>query len=750
MNKSVLFVIWIILFNSKVFANNQISNIITPVRYFVNHVEQLRQLKGFLYKYNQVSIVGASGMGKSQLVRTYCHKNKNDYQLVWFVDCNLDINSELLKLAKRINEVSNNTVIQENVLSIRKDLMAYLSDKNNWLLVFDNLKINDNAKIRDFIDWDHNGNIIFCSQYSEFLPNPIRMTTFNKKDTNDIVDQILEYKNHKISDFLIAEFKGYPILTVQGAQLLKEIKGLSMDIYKQKLNLASDKIKCNIELAINSLSPNAKELAYKIALVNNQACSKNFLASITSNKATLDSDIYELSKLMLILNTGADETNPIFEMHDILADEIRAINGDHNNKILLESIIESISSDIPQSIVKSHIFRQSTTVLDNLEVISKNSNIYNVDLHKIAEFNLQLLTRYVNSLDLYNADRFIDWFNKNDKDGSFTSLFSFDNIKKKRYAEYLAIIGGYYRRLTDYNKAIIYYLKAKVILDELDGHYAIKSNISLCLAKSYLALGKIKDAENIIAENEKILAKFPIDEGDIGLLHFAKARLFFAQGKYNDALFETDTAIDIFIKNGVKIDDIYLTGPYHLRSAILNLVGKHDAAYVQAKQLYDMNFGVKKVDHEIFARIFTQMAQAKLGLGNADQAMDYVNKAVSIFLHDEKRNPKSDNFLYDPDLAFSYVVQGDIFVKQNKLKQALESYRNAQNIYAHLYKENNKNIEQVSYLYMQGAKAACMKRDKYYYECFAVPQLEEFGINHPNTKAIVSYCSQYDVNFLEE
>ncbi|WP_425361954.1 hypothetical protein [Candidatus Tisiphia endosymbiont of Mystacides longicornis] len=97
MNKYLIILILLILPHNS-FAQQQISNFVAPVTYFVNHVKQLNLLKNNLIKYRQASIIGTSGMGKTQLARMYCYENQNNYKLIWFIDCNLDINQELLKL----------------------------------------------------------------------------------------------------------------------------------------------------------------------------------------------------------------------------------------------------------------------------------------------------------------------------------------------------------------------------------------------------------------------------------------------------------------------------------------------------------------------------------------------------------------------------------------------------------------------------------------------------------------------------
>ncbi len=193
-----------------------------------------------------------------------------------------------------------------------------------------------------------------------------------------------------------------------------------------------------------------------------------------------------------------------------------------------------------------------------------------------------------------------------------------------------------------------------------------------------------------------------------------------------------------------------LTSNYLLRTQILNFLNQYQESYAQAQQLYNMHKATKKEDHEIFGRIFTQMARSELGLGRVDEAFGHITKAISIFLTDEQRNPNRNDVSEDLDLATSYVVQGDVFFTKKDLKQSLESYRAAQKIYFYLYKNNSSNVAQVSELYLKGAKAACKLKDLYHYKAFGLPQVREFGKEHDNTIAMFQYCKQYEMDLWTE
>ena len=108
-----LLAILILVLHNHSLASGQVSNLITPVSYFVNHTKQLNDVKRNLNQYRQVSIVGTSGIGKTQLLRTYAYEHKNKYQLIWFIDCNLDLNEEwFLECFKCIFELYSNKITE--------------------------------------------------------------------------------------------------------------------------------------------------------------------------------------------------------------------------------------------------------------------------------------------------------------------------------------------------------------------------------------------------------------------------------------------------------------------------------------------------------------------------------------------------------------------------------------------------------------------------------------------------------------
>lgn len=721
-------------------AQIAISNVVIPVSYFVDHVKQLTLVKNNLIKYRQTSLVGISGMGKTQLARMYAYENKNNYDLIWFIDCTLDINEEFLKLAKSINEKTKTNLISEDVGSAKKEVLYYLSSKDKWLLVFDNLKIKENHKIQEFINWEHNGHVIFASQDGELLPNTVKMTAFEKNDATALVNNILEKGDSKLADFLVQEFIGYPVLIVQGAQLLNQVPGLDQEEYKRKIQQSTDKIKLNIILATNELKTSTKKLLNKISLLNNQSFSKELLKIITDDQSVLDDDLYQLSKLALIANIDPNENNPIFEMHDVIANKIMEINGNKNNKVFLEQIIDKIVKSIPTTGKHSgYIFYRGKTIHENLKVITDYEGIYNISIYKLLSLNLLLLQNYVNRSEYYKAEKLFNWFNKNDQEEKF-KLWLMDNDTMLSYARYLVISGGYCKtRLVNWNRALEYYLRAKKVLEKVKGYPNIKCNVLYNIVNAHIALGQIQEASNEInmieASND-----FSKDIKANGA-RIIKSKLYYYIGNEEKALAESNKEIQQILKSGIKYNDIYLTHNYLLRAEILNSLGKYQEAMSQAKELYEMHNVVTIKDHEVFARIYTQMSRAELGLGNTNKALEYAQKATSIFINDPSRPNQHLATSPDTELAKAFFAEADALTALGQNENAVHSYLKAEMLYWNNYKDNLRNVDEVSRMYLAAAKASCHLSEKAWYIKFHDQHISKFGADHPRSVEILKMDS---------
>jgi tetratricopeptide (TPR) repeat protein len=712
----IILFIFLLAYTQFSYAAPKISNAITPVSYFMNHIQELRLLKQRLEAYKTASVVGISGIGKTQFVRLFAKESQDNYKIIWFIDCNLDINQEFIKLAKSINASSNKKLVKETGNEVVQEIKDYLINQKDWLIIFDNIKTSQNKNLKELINWEHNGHVIFSSQSIESLPNVIKLKPLKVEDSRQLVLNLLDEGNENMTSFLANEFKGYPVLVVQGAQLFNKIKGLDKAEYKKKIYQAEDKIKFNIELAIKVLPKTAQNLLFQISLINNQSFSKNFLRSITESSETLNNDLYELSKYLIITNVEADENNPVFEMHDIIAIKIQEIAGKDKNRRLLASMTNSLMKSMPEGVHDGHIFRTSKTVHENFEIISSHFKAYNPSVFTKMELNLYLLTDYLNTSSFDKARPLVIWFEKYKDKGM--SPQNMDEYTRYIYIRYLGIVGFYYRLAqSDHNQSIYYYLEAMKIFDTVKGHDDIRNNTIYQLATSSVALGEFDDAKSNIDQMEKMYQDKLVSESEIGLLHLVKAKYYAAQGEYNKALIFVNKDILDSKKHGLNENDKLFTSTYLLKAKILNHLERYDEALQQLEQL-NLMFSDQKGTEEIFVYINSQISRAMLGKKQIENAYEYIVKAINILNY--KQSADDQNIRFSKDLAYgeAYSIYANILTKLNKLNKAISYYEIAEGIYENIYGKNLNKALDIIPIYIGGAKASCVNNDSFWYKHF--------------------------------
>ena len=89
-------------------------------------------------------------------------------------------------------------------------------------------------------------------------------------------------------------------------------------------------------------------------------------------------------------------------------------------------------------------------------------------------------------------------------------------------------------------------------------------------------------------------------------------------------------------------------------------------------------------------------------------------------------------------MAKTFVAEGDALVLLNHNEEAVDIYATAENIYWNNYKENMKNVYEISNMYFAAAKASCTLPKKFWYEKFRNNQIEQFGVDHPNSIKILN------------
>ena len=708
------------------------SNAIEPVRYFVNHEAQLKTLDSRLSIYKTSGLLGISGIGKTQLARMYAKRNQDKYDLIWFFDSNLDLNESFIELATAINkDISRwqSPKLPENYKESKSAVLKLLGSKSNWLLVFDNIKINQNNKLEEITNWPHNGHVILCSQDSHNLPHATQLPTLTKEEALSLAESIFQNSNSALAKDLVETFKGYPLLVAQGAIFLNDNHYMKPSEYAALLNKSDNKVNAHVELVLKQLSNSAKSLLYKIAVINNQQFSKAILTNITENKDTISDDIYNLIRFGLITQEQ-NQTKEILEMHDVIKEAILKISGTPKTRENISIVIDKINESLPRGVSSRYlVIVEDETMISNLEELLQNGELYDVDLYKILELRKNLFGFYLLRLNYHKCQKMIDWLLEHRS--SFSSLFM-SNKDKAVYSMYLTDIALYEAfSLGNYISSLQFLKEAEEVTRKLEGYPEIKFTLYSQLAQAYAYSGDIDNAAKNMEIVDKIIKNDPNGDFDMGLVWYIKAKLALMHGDYEKGLY----AISKNIEAEAHLPQDTFTAPtYILQSEILNYMGRYSQAYEISKRIYKQERESIKEDHEIHGRILLQLSRAELGLNMVQEAMVNIKIAKEIYI---KLNPQSLNTSANPELAAVFVAEGDVLAQNGQIEEAANAYATAETIYFNCYRGNMHYLDDISYMYYEAAVATYNLKDKFWYNKFSQSLFEKFGRNHARSAALL-------------
>ncbi|EER22310.1 MULTISPECIES: tetratricopeptide repeat protein [spotted fever group] len=743
-NKIILLLLIFLPINS-VLAELLVEKQVKPVSFFVNRFQEIKTISENLKSYKIVSLVGVTSIGKTEITRKYAESHQKQYNLIWFFDSSTDLNEQFVALAKRINQafvLTGNNHISENANHSIQEVIGFLAMQDKWLLVFDNLRVNDNNKLKNIINWQHNGHIIISSQDNKDLPNVIYVHKLAQKHALLLLQNILGKKTEvAFLEKLVEIFKGYPGPLVQGAMLIKEHNYLSLDEYKDILTNSSDPITAHMKIIRSLLSEHDNKLLLKIALINNQNFSKNMLESITGDINTVGKSIYNLTRFGLIKHIGTMRKENMFEMHDAIKNAILQINQGTEGTTIKEAIndiIDKLNKLMPRGVGSRYsLISKDPSLISNLEVILNNTEKYSVDFSKILELRKNLINYYMTTLNYYNMEKMKNWLEEKESSKVF-QLSKMTEEQKISYSWYMVDIGIYEDfSQSNYVKALACYDKAKEVVKDIHNQPELKSTILFQIAQTQAFGGDIINAEKNMLEVDNLIQEYKEADFDMGLYWFIKAKIALAKGNYQDALL----AIEGNIKAESHLPQDTFTAPtYILQSEILNYLGEYKKSYEVIQRIYKQEIGDKKADHEIHARILTQLSRAELGLGLVDAALQHTKAACSIFQKEvEKYQIQS---VINTDLAAALVAQGDVLLQKNNLKKALEIYNAAEAIYHRRYGSNYSQMDDVSYLLAQGTKAACLHKSNFWKNHFQDQLFTNFGQSHFRSQEVITFCKK--------
>lgn len=728
LDNKIKLLFFITLCTNNVFAA-EVTNLVKPVYYYVNHYNELQEITTTLKKHGKMSLVGISGIGKTQLARQYADLNRNKYDTIWFFDGNADIKQQFVELAREINkksEINKKAKIAEGITEAKNAVLSYLNENNNFLIVLDNLKINNNATVSEFLEWENDGHILYCSQDSEALPHILKISYLSINSSEELIRNIIPNFSKSYIIKLANKLNGYPITISNSAIFLKANNYITYDEYEKYLDKSDNYMETYVTVLSKQLSKSALDLLNQLVFFNNQSISKSLINKI-ANVDSFVEDLVSLNRYQIVSPKGNDNDFPVFEMHDKLKDSVIASMHELDLRMNLTAVLDKVNAFIPKGKnIKQELVLLDDTLIMNLEALLINSEKYKIDEIKILELKKNLMSFYL-GMGVTRCNDLKSWFL--DKKEKFLAI-SAANKSKALAAEFLILIGVYdYFINADHISAIEILHSAEGVIEKLDGYEELRYMVYSQLAQAYVYSAEMEKIQLYINKAKSIdLKKIGIEfEGT--LLQYIESKYYLSLGDYKSALLAIDNFIEIIKDHQI---DYYFAPIYVMKSTILNYLEEYNSAYEIVKAIYDreINEISKGNAGGIRLRVIIELSRAELGRGNKEQAVKYAEQAINIYEADTSRNNNDLSKSIDTDLADSFIVYADIQASLGKYSEAVNYYSIAENIYYNKYEDKVSSLYEVRLLYYKAIRASDNAHDKYSLHKFQKRLTEKFEINH--------------------
>jgi tetratricopeptide (TPR) repeat protein len=308
--------------------------------------------------------------------------------------------------------------------------------------------------------------------------------------------------------------------------------------------------------------------------------------------------------------------------------------------------------------------------------------------------------------------------------------FGSDNSKIlfARYNKHKAVFHDF--RYGNYEKSLEALLEADVMLQGIEGALDTKFVVLAQLVQTYIYAGDLTNAYAYLIklEDEVDIKKL---KSNSGLYYLVKAKYQLEIGDYNSAKVYAQIAQETDHR---ELGYNSYTFPTFLISAdIESRMGNINEAYRIAKKLHTDYEVLKYKEIQLEGRLNAALADVECNLNLIGEAEHHILKANELYKKELVEGVSSIEF--NDDLAGSYTILGDIRKKQNRLNEALEYYKRAEDIYINRYK-NKLNLDMVGILFYKISAVASMLKDKYISKLYYNRHAHYFGMDNERTRNI--------------
>lgn len=735
-----------------------VTNIPAINRLFVGRQEHLQKLQEKLNRPRAVAIVGMAGMGKTQLAKQYAHTYANLYDVIWWIDANQDLSSQVRELGQKLHSLHGCIMpgSQERTLKAWLQAMASCQEEHpsKMLLIIDDVKGEEFIKMmRENIMSAH---FLLTSRNQSIGENSMCLKCFTPEESIAYLTKRLPEHSHdrEALNKLRGALNDYPLALAQASSYIKAFPSLSIEdylqLYQKKRNVLWEKeeklspredeenyrrtISSTFTLLLEHIieaSPHAYELLKLSSFLGNQDIPKRFLrAWMVDHKRLSEFEFHEAASTLIkhsIFEKNEDErSEERYTIHALLHEFIRDTLPDNTKESYLKEAISLLSSFLPESSYRIwEILSDDRTLEFHLDFLLNVAEIYGLQTEKFLDLKIKHL-HFIHffKFDYENAVKKAEEIEKKQE--------KLKNCSPLTMGRLLGIAGNLATTRWGYDKAISLSEEAVETLASLSSLEA-KEELFFTLVNNlmdfYTMKGNLKKTQETSDKAERLLP-FIKQPTYLALFYFMQSFYFFNQGKYAEALKYINISIE-------KFPSTTLPEHFHIfnkiiKAEMLARLGELDAAIELLEENYrDLNKFYPNESNYKLLRVETIKSLILLKQEKVEDALGLIKPTINKL---EILFKKPDE---NPIQGFAHLILGEAYEKQNNLIQALSEYKKAEEIYSHIYA--TVEVDDMSYLYKNLAILGEKLRDDFITHTYFQLLLKYFGRDHFRTQEVVDY-----------
>lgn len=714
-----------------------------------------------------VTLVGMAGIGKTQLAREYAQNYGGNYNIVWWMDGNQELLPQLRELGQKLNSFKGCPMPNLKERSHRKWIEEISACCGHYfprvLFVIDDVKDKDSTQqiTEELTEKLKNVRILLTSRNQFMEGKLMTLRSFTREESIEYLKTLLPQVPYHSLGALAKKLNDYPLALSQATSYIKALPSLTVEEYivlydekrktlweKEELLNASElyhqTVATTFTLLLDQLQkthPQALEILKLTSFLGSQDIPKRFLKRwVIDHKSYDEFEFHEALSVLLKTSLfdlskriNTDVKDEKYSIHSTLHEFVRDQLSKKDQKKYLGEAASLLLSYLQGS--SYHLWKNlfhDRFLEFHLKFLLNTAESYKMKSNDL----LNLKLKYINFLFFFNSD----YQNTKEKIQELEPVIlnnpTFPLLDKARF---LIILGNAATLQKSYDDAILISEQAEQILSTINKLEA-KEDLFFLLVNNlmdfYNTKGNLKKAEEAGKKAELLLPHIR-SPFFLTLYYFMHSLLFLNKGDYVPALGSVEMAIQ-------KCSDAEFPEHFHIFTKIikaeilarsgqleeaLRLVN-HNVKEFKKNYPNESNFKPLRMD-AVRSYIYLkqgQLEEASTLIRNTIQGLD------TLFKKDDE----------NPVQGFSHIILGEIYEKQGNLLSALKEYRQAEEIYTHIFK--TIEVDDVSYLYRNLVVLGEKMKDDFLSQEYVELLMNHFGLDHPKTIESLQYLDEHKVS----